>query len=190
MSKFRAAALSAAAVIGFAVYAGAQAPAKQDSTLRRGDRQGQMRQRGERGERGEFGRGGHGRRGFAGGHGEGRLMKDLNLTDAQKSTIKSIHQKYRPQFEALRKQNEPQFKAMRDARQKDGKLSDADRAKFRTQMEQFRTRADALRRQEQSEVRAVLTAEQRAKWDAAAKQREARQADMKKRFENRRSGKA
>lgn len=176
MSKFRTAAFSAVAVIGFAVFASAQVPAKQDSTWRRGDRQGQM-----------GARQGMGRRGFGRGHGDGKLMKDLNLSDAQKSRIKTIHEKYRPQFEALRKQNEPQFKAMRDARQK-GDTSAATRARFRSQMEQFRTRSQALRQQEQSEVRAVLTADQRAKWDAAAKERQARFQDRQQHKGDRRQG--
>jgi Spy/CpxP family protein refolding chaperone len=187
MLKARAAAMSAAAVIGFAVIASAQVPAKPDSTLRRGDRQGQVGAREGRGGhgRGEFSRramhrGGRGMRG-----GEGRFMRDLNLTDAQKTRIKSIHEKYRPQFESLRKQAQPQFQAMRDARQKRD-TSAATRARFRTQMEQFRARSQAIRLQEQNEVRAVLTADQRAKWDAAQKKRQDRQAQMKKRFDERR----
>jgi Spy/CpxP family protein refolding chaperone len=114
-------------------------------------------------------------------------MKDLNLSDAQKSRIKTIHEKYRPQLEALRKQGEPGFKAMRDARQK-GDTSAATRARFRAQMDQFRTRSQTIRQQEQNEVRAVLTADQRAKWDAAAKARQARFQDRQKHQGDRRQG--
>ena len=176
MSKIRTAALSAVALVGFAVFASAQVPAKPDSTWHRGDRHGKM------GTRQEMGR-----RAFGRGHGEGKLMKDLNLSDAQKSRIKSIHEKYRPQFEALRKQNEPAFKALRDARQK-GDTSAATRARFRSQMEQLRTRSQAIRQQEQNEVRAVLTADQRAKWDAAAKERQARFEQRKQHQGDRRQG--
>ena len=189
MLKMRTAALSAAAVIGLAVYAGAQVPAKQDSTWHRGDRQGQMGARGERGGRGESGRGRHGRRAFGRRGGEGRFIKDLNLTDAQKTKVKAIRDKYRPQFESLRKQQEPQFKAMRDAmrtaRQK-GDTASATRAKFRSQMEQFRARSQSIRQQEQNEIRGILTSEQRTKWDAAQKKMQERQATMKKRFDERR----
>ena len=166
MSKIKTAALSAAAVIGLAVLAGAQTPAKPDAGNRgvdRGGRHGQMngmRRGGMRRERGRFG-------------GEGHLMKDLNLTDAQKSTIKAIHEKYQPQFKTLREQGRTQFESLRSTRQK-GDTSAATRQRFQQQREQFRQRADALRQQEQNEIRAVLTAEQRAKWDAARKQREER----------------
>jgi Spy/CpxP family protein refolding chaperone len=183
MSKFKTAAFSAAAVIGLAVFAGAQVPAKPDSTHRgmdRGGRHGQMdgmRRGGMRGERGGFG------------GGDGRLMKDLNLTDAQKTKIKAIHEKYQPQFRTLREQGRTQFESLRAARQK-GDTSAAARQRFQQQREQFRTRADALRKQEQSEVRAVLTADQRAKWDAAAKQREARFKDRQDRMKERRGGRS
>jgi Spy/CpxP family protein refolding chaperone len=176
MSKIRAAAMSAAAVFGLAVYAGAQVPAKADSTWHRGARQAQA---------GEHGRGGHGRGQFAHRGGERHFMKDLNLTDAQKTKVKAIHQKYRPQLEAMRKQAEPQFKAMRDARQK-GDTSAATRARFRTQMEQFRTRSQSIRQQEQNEIRGILTADQRTKWDAAQKKMNERQGKMKKKFGDRR----
>jgi len=182
MLKFKTAAVSAAAVIGLAVLAGAQVPAKPDSAHRgmgRGERHGEMgmRRGGMRGERGGFGRG------------EGRLMKDLNLTDAQKTRIKAIHSKYQPQFKALREQGKTQFESMRSARQK-GDTSAAARQRFQQQREQFRTRADAIRKQEQAEVRAVLTADQRAKWDAAAKQREARFKERQDRMKDRKGGRS
>ena len=169
MLKFKTAAVSAAAVIGLAVLAGAQVPAKPDSAHRgmgRGERHGEMgmRRGGMRGERGGFGRG------------EGRLMKDLNLTDAQKTKIKAIHAKYQPQFKALRDQGKTQFESMRSARQK-GDTSAAARQRFQQQ-------------REQAEVRAVLTADQRAKWDAAAKQREARFKDRQDRMKERRGARS
>ncbi|HEX6574069.1 MAG TPA: Spy/CpxP family protein refolding chaperone [Gemmatimonadaceae bacterium] len=186
MVKFRTAAMSAVATIAFAAYAGAQTPAPKDSAHRgmRGDRQGQVdgRKRGEhrgmraqRGQRGEFGRQ------------RGEFVKDLNLTDAQKSRVKTIHEKYRPQFEKLRADGRAQFESMRNAREK-GDTSKVTRDRFRAQREQFQTRAKALRQQQQNEIRAVLTADQRAKWDAAAKKREdamkKRQERMKDRRQN------
>lgn len=174
MLKFRTAALSAVAVIALAVHAGAQTPAPKQDTAGRGmrhsDRHGDMRGMHRKGMRG-----GRGQRGSE----HGRLMADLNLTDAQKTRIKTIHEKYRPQFQTLREQGRTQFEALRAARQK-GDTSTAARQRFQREREQFRLRADALRQQEQNEIRAVLTAEQRAKWDAAAKQRDER---MKQRGE-------
>lgn len=181
MLKFRTAAVSAAAVIGLAVIAGAQVPAKPDSAHRgdhggrhgdiRGMRRGGMQRGGMRGERG-FG-------------GEGRLMKDLNLTDTQKSRIKAIHEKYQPQFKTLREQGRTQFESLRSARQK-GDTSAAARQRFQAQRQQFLEREKALRTQEQNEIRGVLTADQRAKWDAAKKQREERFQQRQGRMRERR----
>ena len=164
MLKFRTAAVSAAAVIGLAVIAGAQVPAKPDSA-HRGDRGGRH------GDIGGMRRGGMHRGSMRGFGGEGRLMKDLNLTDAQKSRIKAIHEKYQPQFQTLREQGRTQFESLRSARQK-GDTSAAARQRFQAQRQQFLDREKALRNQEQNEIRGVLTADQRAKWDAARKQRE------------------
>ena len=178
MSKVRTAALSAAAVVGLAVFAGAQVPAKQDSTVRAGGpRHGQMDGMRRGGMRGG--------RGFARGMGgDGHLMKDLNLTDAQKTRIKAIHAKYQPQMKSLREQARTQFKAIRDARQK-GDTSVAARQRFQAQRQQFQQKVKAVRDQEQSEIRAVLTADQRAKWDAAQKARQARFEKQRQRWEQR-----
>jgi protein CpxP len=156
MSRFLTAALGAAVVIGMAGVAGAQAPARTDSA--RWARHGQMtRDRGARGERGKF-------------------MKDLNLSDAQKSQIKAIHKKYEPQMKQIREQGKAQFGDLRAARQR-GDTSAATRAKF----QQFRQRTMAVREQENNEVRSILTADQRTKWDAA-------QAQRKQRFEAHQKG--
>jgi len=176
MLKFRTAALSAVAVVGLAVFAGAQVPANKDSAdrgMRDGrSRHGQMEGRGGmRGGRGHFGRG-------AG-------MKDLNLTDAQKTRIKAIHEKYRPQLKAVSEQGRTQFKALRDARQK-GDTSAAARQRFQQQREQFRQRVTAIRQQEQNEIRTVLTADQRAKWDAAAKERKSKFEQRQKQMQEKR----
>ena len=180
MLKFRTAALSAAAVLGFASFAAAQAPAQKDAGHRgmRGERHGQaegMRRGGMRGQRGEFGRQ------------RGEFVKDLNLTDAQKTRIKAIHEKYQPQMKKLREDARAQFGTMRDGRQK-GDTSAAARDRFRAQREQLQTRVRALRQQEQNEVRAVLTAEQRTKWDAAQKKREEGMKKRNERMKDRRGG--
>jgi Spy/CpxP family protein refolding chaperone len=185
MLKFRTAALSAVAVVGLAVAAGAQTPAQKDTTHHgiRGERHGQMdgRHRGAmRGHRGQIGRRNAERR--------GEFVKDLNLTDAQKTRIKSIHEKYQPQLKKLREDARTQFKGIRDARQK-GDTSAAARERFRAQREQFQNRVRTLREQEQNEVRAVLTADQRAKWDAAQKKRENAMKQRHERMQQRRGGK-
>lgn len=157
MSRFRTAALGAVVVFGMAaVVAGAQAPARADSA--KWARHGQMgAERGGRGERGKF-------------------MKDLNLTDAQKNQVKSIHAKYEPQMKQIHEQGTAQFGDMRAARQK-GDTSAATRAKF----QQFRERMMAVRQQEDGEIRSILTTDQRTRWDAA-------QAQRKQRFEAHQKG--
>jgi len=178
MLKFRTAALSAVAVVGLAVVASAQTPAPKDSPHRgmRGERHGQMdgmHRGGMRGQRGQA---------------RGEFVKDLNLTDAQKTRIKAIHDKYQPQLRKLREDSRAQFKGIRDARQK-GDTSAAARERFRAQREQFQNRARAIRLQEQNEIRAVLTAEQRTKWDAAQKKREDAMKQRQDRMQQRRGGK-
>jgi protein CpxP len=104
-----------------------------------------------------------GRMGPGGGREFGR---DLNLTDAQKAQIKTIHQKYQPQNEALRNQAKPFMEAARAARQK------GDTVAFRSNMEKARQVMEggkSFRNQEQAEVRAILTPEQQAKFDARQK---------------------
>src|SRR3954464_15906746 len=65
--------------------------------------------------------------------GEGRgFGRDLNLTDAQKTQIKAIRQKYQPQNEALRDRAKPFMEAARTARQK------GDSVAFRSNMEKAR----------------------------------------------------
>lgn len=110
-------------------------------------------------EAGSYRRGGPGgREGFG---------RGLNLTDAQKTQIKAIRQKYQPQNEALRTQAKPYMEAAKAARQK------GDTAAFRSNMEKAHQvmQNASYRTQEQAEIRAVLTPEQQAKFDARAKDR-------------------
>lgn len=179
MSKIRTAAMGAVLTLGLATFAGAQVPAKPDSAGR-GMREGRMhREMMEgKGHRCMQGRKGPGRRAMGRGNGHGQLMADLELSDAQKSQIRTIHQKFQPQYKTTREQAHAQFKSVREARQK-GDTSAAARQRFQAQREQFRQRVMSVRTQEQGEVRAVLTADQQARWDAAA-------ASRKKEMEGRR----
>jgi Spy/CpxP family protein refolding chaperone len=102
----------------------------------------------------------------------GDLVRNLNLTDAQKSQLKTIHQKYRPQFEAVRTQMKSQADNVRALRQKGDTAGARDAVlKLRTDIE---ARTGTIRKQELAEVRSILTAEQRAKWDAAQAERQKR----------------
>ncbi len=108
---------------------------------------------------GEFRRGPGGREG----RGFGR---DLNLTEAQKTQIKAIRQKYQPQNQALRDRAKPFIDAARTARQ------NRDSVAFRTNMEKARQVMESgksIRTQEKAEIRAILTRDQQAKFDAHEK---------------------
>ena len=102
---------------------------------------------------------------FRGRKGGREFMADLNLTEAQKTQIKAIRDKYKPQMQALRAQEKPYIDAARAARQK------GDTAAFRSNMLQARNVSQSLRTQEMNEIRNVLTPDQRAKFDARQKER-------------------
>jgi len=151
MSRINAVALGAALLIGFAGVAGAQTSGTQPP---HGKAQTDRRP------------GFEGRRGFGRGF-DGSLAKDLNLTDAQKAQIKTIHEKYRPQLEAIRTQLKPQVDNARALRAK-GDTAGA-RAAFAKARADVRGRMLTIRQQEQAEIRNILTPEQRTKFDAQQK---------------------
>lgn len=98
--------------------------------------------------------------------GRGEFGRDLNLTDAQKAQIKAIHEKYKPQNEALRAQSKPFMEAAKAARQK------GDTVAFRTNIEkahQVMQGGQSFRTQQAAEIRAILTPDQRVKFDARQK---------------------
>jgi Spy/CpxP family protein refolding chaperone len=97
---------------------------------------------------------GEGRRGGMG----GMLLKDINLTDAQKDQVKTIREKYLPQQVELRK-----------AAQATGGPPD----------EATRTKMMDLQSKQAAEIRAILTADQQATFDKNL-------AEMKQRMESRR----
>ena len=149
MLKVRTLALGALMVVGVAGVSAAQST----TTPRTRSDSASHRHRADMGPR----RGPGGREGFG---------RDLNLTEAQKTQIKEIRQKYQPQNEALRTQAKPYMDAARAARQK------GDTATARTNMEKARQimqGGQSYRTQEQAEIRAILTPEQQAKWDAREK---------------------
>ena len=90
----------------------------------------------------------------------GLLLKDINLTDAQKAQVKTIRDKYVPQLQELRK----------SAQATGGPPDEATRAKG----------AD-LRQKQAAEIRAILTADQQAQFDKNL-------AEMKSQMESRRNG--
>jgi Spy/CpxP family protein refolding chaperone len=156
MQRINPVALGAALLIGIAGVAGAQAQSTQPPAT--------GKVQGQRGPRAE------GRRGFARGREfGGRLAKDLNLTDAQKAQMKTIHAKYRPQLEAIRNQYKSQFDNIKSLRQK-GDTAGA-RAAFSKIRGDIQSRSLSIRNQENADIRNILTADQRTKFDATQAQR-------------------
>ncbi|HJP87237.1 MAG TPA: hypothetical protein VJ852_14695 [Gemmatimonadaceae bacterium] len=123
MKLVRVATLAAALCVGMTTVAAAQSTQPQDG-----------QSAGGRGGRGEW------------------LLKDINLTDAQKDQIKTIREKYVPQQLELRK-----------AAQATGSMDEATRTKMMD-----------LQNKQAAEIRAILTADQQVTFDknlAAAKER-------------------
>ena len=89
----------------------------------------------------------------------GLLLKDINLTDAQKAQVKAIREKYAPLQIELRK-----------SAQAVGGADEGTRAKI----------AD-LRQKQAAEIRAILSADQQAQFDKNL-------AEMKSQMESRRNG--
>lgn len=127
----------------------------------------------ERTERG--GRGGYGKGMRGGKHGGGdrmmmRSLGKLNLTDAQKSQVKTA-------FENHRTQNQPQMEEMRGLgmKKRDGVIT----ADEQTRFAELKTRMKASNEQLHNSILAILTAEQRTQLDQIKE--EMRQKKMERR---------
>ncbi len=166
MLRARSLALGALMVVGVATVSDAQATPT-PRTYPEGAVSG--RDRAKMSQRGHARMGRRARRGF-------RFGRDLNLTEAQRTQIAAIHQKYRPQHQALHDRARPFLDAARAARQ------NWDSAGYRINTERARqvlSGREAIRNQELAEIRNVLTVEQRTKFDARQKQMTERRAKMK-----------
>jgi Spy/CpxP family protein refolding chaperone len=86
----------------------------------------------------------------------GMLLKDINLTDAQKAQVKTIRDKYIPQLQELRK-----------ASQATGGPPD----------EATRTKMMDIQTKQTTEIRAILTADQQATFDKNLAEIKARMAN-------------
>ncbi len=112
---------------------------------------------GHGGPRGQFGPGGPGGPG-----GFGRMFRELNLTDAQKEQIKTLHEKARTDAEAFQEQLQPLHEEMRavvEAATFDENAAKAIIAKETAIMSELHL----LRVRTESAVFNLLTAEQKAK---------------------------
>ena len=135
---------------GLAVLAGSAAASQAQATQKPERPRGEFQQRGMRGG--------------PGGPAHG-LMRGIQLTDAEKASLKTVQEKYRAQFKSLRESMKPQLDAARAARQKGDTVAakaafektSGDRAKLQSLMEQSR-----------NEMRAALTPEHQKQFDENA----------------------
>src|SRR5580765_2399770 len=122
----------------------------------------------------EFGKRKGGREGFEGRHGgpggrEMGMFRGIDLTDAQKAQIKSIHEANKPDPAVME-----ELRTLMQAKH-DGTITADQQARLKTLREQGFEKGKSVHEQ----VLAVLTPEQKAKI-------EARKQEMKQRFEKRR----
>ncbi len=122
-----------------------------------------MEHHGGRHGRGEGMRGDHDGAGFM------RELRGINLTDAQKAQLRTIHEANKPDQATM-----AEMKSLMEAR-RSGSLTDAQKDRMKTLHRQAR----AHREQVQAQVLAILTPEQR-------QQVEAKRQEMKQRREERR----
>jgi Spy/CpxP family protein refolding chaperone len=148
-------------VLAFGVFAGAALAQDTTTTPNQDNTQKQ-----EQGPRGRFRRGGD--RDFRGNRGpEGmlRMFRDLNLTDAQKTQIKTILDANKPDQATL-----DQMKSLREARKNGTELTADQKAQLKAARDAQRTKMESIHQQ----ILAVLTPEQKAQLDAKQKEREQR----------------
>lgn len=152
---------------GFMVLAGSAVVAQAQATQKPERPRGEFQHRGMRGGPGGPARG---------------LMRGIQLTDAEKASLKTVQEKYQAQFKSIRESMKPQMEAAREARQR-GDTAAAKAAFEKTAGD--RAKLQSLMQQSRDEMRAALTPEHRKQFDEnAAKMKER----MGKRGEGREKG--
>ncbi len=127
-------------------------------------------ERQEKGEQREKGERKFGHEGFGGEHGDGmRMFRDLNLTEAQKTQIKSIREANKPSPETME-----QMRNLARAKH-DGTIT----ADQQAQLKALKTQAHEKGRAVHEQIEGVLTPEQKT-------QIKQRRQEMKQKFEERR----
>ena len=119
------------------------------------------------GQQHERRRGGRRHERMGGGHGLGRkALSRLNLTDAQQTQIRSIHEAARQRTEA----QSDELRRLFETRRGGGQLT----AEQQARAEQLRTELRATRESVNQQVLAVLTAEQRTQLEQWKQERQSR----------------
>lgn len=149
------------AVVAFTTFATAQETTKpQDDSARKAERG--FRHGGERGKHG----GRHG--GFRGMHG----LRGIELTDAQKEQIRSIHEANK-----LDEATVAELKAIRETRRSGTELTDAQKDRIKAIREQMRAKHDVVKAQ----IMGILTPEQKQQVEARKAEREKHREEMRQR---------
>lgn len=124
-------------------------------------------ERHEKGEHREMREGKFGREGFGGKHGDGmQMFRDLNLTEAQKTQIKSIHEANKPNPETME-----QMRSLARAKH-DGTIT----ADQQAQLKALKTQMHEKGRSVHEQIEGVLTPEQKT-------QLKQQRQEMKEKFE-------
>lgn len=134
------------------------------------------RQENERQHKEGHGRRGFGRRGGRDGGGGMRALERLNLTDAQRTQLRSIHEATRQRTEAQRTELRQLFETRRDG----GQLT----AEQQARAEQLRNELEAARASAHQQTLALLTAEQRAQLEQWQQERKERRRGMRRHGDN------
>ena len=108
--------------------------------------------------------------------GRGRLLRGIQLSDAEKARVKEIREKYQTESKTLRESLRPAMQEMRAARQKHDTVA-MKAAWDRTTAD--RQKLDALMQRERAEIRTALTPEHQTQFDANVKQLAERRAGRK-----------
>jgi protein CpxP len=95
------------------------------------------------------------------------LFRGIDLTQAQRDQMKTVNEKYHPQFQTIRESLKPDLKAAHEARQR-GDTVAARAAWERTNG--ARERMNVLMDQQRNELRALLTPDQRQTFDRNTQQ--------------------
>ncbi len=161
------------AIAAFTTFAAAQDTTTQTSDSANAPQKSERGRFGRHGGEGKFGKEGRGDRG-----GDRMMMREfsrLNLTDAQKSQIKSL-------TEANRAANQGTFQELRGLRMKkrDGSITADEQARLKTLKSQFKASAE----QTQNSVLALLTAEQRTQLDQFKAERKQKMQERRQMRQN------
>jgi protein CpxP len=157
------------AVVAFSTFASAQKEGgnqTDDSTVR----EGKFSKRG-------FGKGMRGDKGMHGGKGILRILRGIELTEAQKTQIKSLMDTQRATFE-------PQREEMRNLmmKKRDGSINEAEQSRLTEMRNQMKASSEQLK----ISVMALLTAEQTAKLTQLEAERQQRRQERKQRWQEKR----